>query len=1321
MAELTGLPTPRMDWQAQDPIQAFKKFKALCELMFTGPLKGLDEEIKVKYLQIWSGEEGIELVSTWHITAAEAKKLDTYWTKFKEYLSPKSNFRLSRFKLRSLKQGSNEPVDSFVKKIRILVKECRYNNEEDHMIDALIFGTNSQYVQSKLLQKDEKLKLDEALDVARTAEATQQQLSDITAATPLQAHAMSTHTRRAPPKPLKPCNKCGREHARKPHTACPAHGTKCTACGKLNHWASLCRSSKQPQSNTNAYTNDKQKPRPQQRRVHTVNTTSATYMPEIETDEPVVDTLYFDALEEKGKTSKQPLISLKVASSQVSKLIKCKVDTGADGNVLPIALYKEMFPNESRDNLQASDITIEAYGGHKVKHYGNCKLQILHDNAVMTDSFHVAQADGPIIIGCPLAEALELVTINFVHNIDSKPVEHFEEFKDCFEGIGCFPGEYRITVNPDVPPVVHPPRRVPVALQDKLKKELDTLVSQQIIAPVTKPTDWVNSIVCVTKPNGSIRMCLDPKDLNTAIKRPHYVTPTLENILPKLKDAKFFTILDARSGYWNIKLSTESSYYTTFNTPHGRYRFLRLPFGLNCAQDIFQRKVDETFGDLPGVTGIADDIVIFGTESDGSDHDENLLRVLKRARETGIRFNPEKTKLKRTSIPFFGNIISAAGLTPDPAKIAAIQAMKPPADQKELQTFLGLATYLSRFTPKLSELSAPLRELCRKDVIFSWEKGHQEAFNTLKSVLVSPPVLRYFDNAKPVTIQVDASLKGLGAALLQDNGPIEYASKSLSDAETRYSNIEREMLGVLFGLERFHYYAYGRPVTVETDHKPLEAIFKKHLDKAPPRISRMLLRIQKYDVTITYVPGKDISLADALSRINPRPGKEIKDLNISVHEIHAHLNVSPMRLQKVREETATDRTLQTLIRTITRGWPDKRSQCLPDLIDYWNYRDELSVEDGIVLKGTRIFVPQSLQQEALQQLHYAHQGAEKCKMRARGSIFWANMNHDIDNMVKSCTACQAHSSANQKEPLIPHDVPKRPWIKLGCDLFYFENNTYLLLADYGSKFPIVRKLSSTSSRAVIDHLKLIFSEHGIPETLISDNGPQYSSDEFKTFANQFGFEHITSSPLYPQSNGFIERMVQTVKNIMKKCSETHSDLSMALLCLRTTPVSNDIPSPCVLLNNRMYKTNIPSLPTARKIAWDSDINTALQKRQDIQKHYHDRSAKELVPLVPDQPVRVLDPQAKQWSPGTIARSTDQPRSYNVTSNGTTYRRNRRHLKPVPTSGDPTDPQPTVECVPPSEQNLHVDPDPPASSENIAPVLRRSTRTIVGPERLISQM
>ena len=263
-------------------------------------------------------------------------------------------------------------------------------------------------------------------------------------------------------------------------------------------------------------------------------------------------------------------------------------------------------------------------------------------------------------------------------------------------------------------PVVHSTCRVPEALREPLRKELDLLVEQGIIAKVDEPTDWVNSLVCVTKSNGNLRLCLDPKDLNKAIKRPHYCRPTLDEVLPKLNGAKYFSIVDARGGYWNIQLDHESSLCTTFNSPHGRNRFLRLPFGLICAQDIFQKKVDETFGDLPGVTGKADDIIVYGYKADGSDHDENLRAVMTRAQETGLHFNSDKCKIRCTELPFVGHIISASGLRRDPRKVEAIANMDPSTCLADLQTFLGMTQFLSRFVPNLASVSAILWDLTKK-------------------------------------------------------------------------------------------------------------------------------------------------------------------------------------------------------------------------------------------------------------------------------------------------------------------------------------------------------------------------------------------------------------------------------------------------------------------------------------------------------------------------------------------------------------------------------------------------------------------------------
>ena len=264
--------------------------------------------------------------------------------------------------------------------------------------------------------------------------------------------------------------------------------------------------------------------------------------------------------------------------------------------------------------------------------------------------FFVTEAKGPAIIGLPTSLELNLVSLNC--SIQTNPVPKVKSttpalklikdkdsltalYPECFNGIGKFQGQYHITIDPSVPPVIHAQRRVPLSLRENIKTELNDMESKGIITKVKEgePTAWVNSLVYRRKSNGQLRICLDPKDLNKAIRREHHVIPTLEEILPKLTGARYFSIVDAKCGYWNVQLDEQSSFLTTFNSPFGRYRFLRMPFGLKMSQDVFQAKIDQTFEGCEGVIGIADDIVIYGTTEE--EHDRHLHDMMSRCKSTG--------------------------------------------------------------------------------------------------------------------------------------------------------------------------------------------------------------------------------------------------------------------------------------------------------------------------------------------------------------------------------------------------------------------------------------------------------------------------------------------------------------------------------------------------------------------------------------------------------------------------------------------------------------------------------------------------------------
>ena len=316
-------------------------------------------------------------------------------------------------------------------------------------------------------------------------------------------------------------------------------------------------------------------------------------------------------------------------------------------------------------------------------------------------------------------------------------------YPDCFEGIGKFRETFHITLDPTVTPVVHAPRRCPIHTKDEVKNEINQMVDLGVIEKVDEPTDWVSSIVFSRKSNGKLRICLDPKDLNTAIKLPHYPTPTLEEITHKLAGAVLFSMIDAIHGYWSVQLDNESKRLTTFNSPFGRFSFRRLPFGLNLSQDVFQERMDCILEKCPGTISIADCVGVFGRTE--AEHDEHLHNLMKVARQHGLVFNIGKCEIKMTNMKFFGLEFDASGVRPDQGRVADIQRLMAPQNVSQLQECLGIATYMSPFIPNLSQQTATLRDLVKKDAEFIWTESHNAAFEATKAIVNRELTLPYFD------------------------------------------------------------------------------------------------------------------------------------------------------------------------------------------------------------------------------------------------------------------------------------------------------------------------------------------------------------------------------------------------------------------------------------------------------------------------------------------------------------------------------------------------------------------------------------------------
>ena len=425
---------------------------------------------------------------------------------------------------------------------------------------------------------------------------------------------------------------------------------------------------------------------------------------------------------------------------------------------------------------------------------------------------------------------------------------------------------------------------------------------------------------------------------------------------------------------------------------------------------MFQKQIDTAFEGLDGVTGIADDTFVCGSSE--VEHDRNLAKLMERAQQKGVVFNKDKVQFKCKEVSFFGHTWTPQGIRPDNKKVSAILDMKSPEDVKSLQSFLGLVNYLTRYSGRLATQSAPLRDLTKKDTAYSWGPEHDRAFTEIKKEVSSLDVLRYFDLHVETVIETDVSLKGLGAVLLQDGQPVCYASKALTQTEHRYSNIEREALCVIWGLERFHYFIYGKSCTIHIDHKPLETILKKKLSDCPARLQRFVLRALKYDVT------------DALSRVSPQPATREGILpQLDIHQITKNLPASPIKLQQIHHKTANDPTLSKLRDVIHEGWPANKKKCPKVLHNYWNFREELTIEDGLILKQERIVMPTTLRHDTLNTIQHGHLGQEKCLLRARSAVFWPGITRDVTNQVQNCATCQAHQRKQQKQQILQPEPP----------------------------------------------------------------------------------------------------------------------------------------------------------------------------------------------------------------------------------------------------------------------------------------------------------
>ncbi|UYV67812.1 K02A2.6-like [Cordylochernes scorpioides] len=885
--------------------------------------------------------------------------------------------------------------------------------------------------------------------------------------------------------------------------------------------------------------------------------------------------------------------------------IHFKLDPDSDVTLIPFSLYKRYFSNVQ---LTPTDGQLMAAANQRLENDGTFVAKLRANTREMKEAVYVVDHLEQPLLGVGACEDLQLIKrIDLVIKGTTDP--------------------YHIKLKEGAKPFSIPvPRRVPIPLMPKLKEQLDAMVAQEVIEPVDEPTEWCAPIVLAGKPNGKIRICVDLFRLNLSVERELHPLPVLEHELAHLNGAKIFSRLDANSGFWQISLKKAKRGRLSLR-PLADINSKGFPLGSLALQNTSRNSCLLSYA-------------------------ESMGKVPVRCKQ---------------------RYIDEHGIKADEKKVKAIAEMKPPTDVHGVQRFMGMVNFLGRFVPNLAEITKPLNDLRKKDVSFIWGSPQKKAFEKVKEVLASDRVLTSFDISKKTMVSADASSYGLGAVLKQEHKanewrPVAFASRMLMKTEQGYAQIEKEALAITWACERFKDFVVGKTFLIETDHKPLVSIFTtKDLNDLTPRLQRYRMRMLQFSFRIFHTPGKDLITADTLSR-QPLPGHLPEDEELQeevehfVRSIVLHQSTTDDRLAKIALNQKLEPTLQNVAFYSKNGWPAK-CQLSPLERSFYDVRDEIGEENGLLMRGLGVIIPSNMRKDVLNRIHAGHQGITKCRARAKDHVWWPGIGQEIQDMVKTCEKC-IENQPLKHEPLIPNDFLERPWQKVGMDLFHYEGSEYLVVVDYFSRFIEVVRLTKLSSEAVVDHCKAIFARHGIPDIVISDNGPQFcpsTTSAFTKFASEVGFRHITSSPKHPQSNDQAEAAVKIVKSLMKK----NKDPVLALMEYRATPLAKGL-SPAELLFGRKIRTM-----GGRGAAEDGAENG------------FDRchAATKKAELIAGEKVWVKDLRA--W--GSVIEKASAPRSYIVKTPVETYRRYSLLLASSQQQVDPSETSPDSELLAETEE------------------------------------
>lgn len=1107
------------------------------------------------------------------VTYESAKSL------LKEHLEPKALEIYECFKFHCCKQAQTESIAQFVDNLKRLAAHCNFDVYLDKAVrNQLVLGVKEQKIQDRLLEQDD-LTLEKAIALAKSLELSLKGTSEMKKAS-IEVNAIEKRSfkskptnQRAPKKKKnyvsqnkssnnKCCYRCGAEtHLA---NACKHKDTVCDYCKKKGHLERVCLQAKAEKKEGNKKLQNGY-----------VETVQSNYMDEI---------LQLDL-------SNDPLQKYLMNVNVNGKQFQFEVDTGSPVSIISYDTKRRFF--EKIPLLETKKQMI-GYGGNPIKIYGYILVKVSTSKASAELPLYVVESDKHPLLG---REWLNQISLDWnavlkvhcntvevplstnVHNT-TKSIEillqkHSALFR---EEIGKIEGmKARLTLKANARPVFIKARKVPFSIKALVEKELSKLETEGVLEKVNFST-WATPIVPVKKSGDRVRICGDYKiTVNPNLIVDEHPLPTIDELFANMSGGQKFSKIDLTQAYLQMEVEEDNRELLTLSTHMGLYRPTRLMYGVASAPALFQRNMEQILAGIQGVEVFIDDVKVTGPNDET--HIERLNEVFTRLSKHNMRVNLKKSEFLVNEINYCGYRIDKSGIHKMQEKTDAIRKMPAPRNREELRALIGFVNYYARFFPKLAEIMYPMNNLLKKEVDFHWCRKCERAFAEIKREMTSERVLAHYNPELPLVLATDASNYAVGAVLshIYPDGterPIQYASQTLSPTQQRYPMVDKEAYAIIYGVRKFYQYVYSRKFTLFTDNKAVKQIFMP--GKGLPilsatRMQHYAVYLESFDYEIKHRKSEENANADALSRLPLKDTNDVLMDEIDVLQTEI-IETLPVTVKELSAETDKDENVKILMQGLMLGTRVSGKD------RYGIDQQEFTVQRGCLMRGIRAYIPKSLRDRVLAELHSGHFGITRMKSLARGFCWWNTLDRDITDMVQNCSSCQLVRDDPKKVPVHQWEPAVEPFQRVHIDFAgpFLNGMYFFILIDAYTKWPEVELVTKITSDVTIQICRKIFARFGNPRVLVSDNGPQLTSDEFEKFLIANGIKHKLTAPYNPSTNGLAERNVHTFKqklltDVTDKAT-LHTKLQTILMNYRITKHATTNESPSM----RMFGRNIRS-------------------------------------------------------------------------------------------------------------------------------------------------